>query len=68
MTLASWNPDIPFALLMIVLCVAMFLPEMIEGAHKYRRGRSLARQITEEQRAREFLDQQWKEGHGGEPL
>jgi hypothetical protein len=56
MIFASWHPDIPFALLIIVLCVAMFIPEMIEGVHKYRRGRDLARQITREHEARKALE------------
>jgi hypothetical protein len=53
---AHWNPDIPFALLIIVLCIAMFITEMMEGVHKYRRGRDLARRIDQEETARKALE------------
>lgn len=63
--MVSWHPDIPFALLIIVLCIAMYaIPSLIEGVHKYRRGRDLARQIQQEHVAREFLDEDWKRRHG----
>ena len=52
----SWHPDIPFAILIIVLCVAMFIPEMIEGVRNYRRGHDLARRITQEHEARKALE------------
>jgi len=60
---AHWHPDIPFALLIIVLCVAMFIPEMIEGVHKYRRGRDLARQMSSGRAGPRLFDQDcddWK--------
>jgi hypothetical protein len=53
---AHWNPDIPFVLLIIVLCAAMFIPEMIEGIRNYHRGRDLARRITQEHDARKALE------------
>jgi cell division protein FtsL len=56
--------DWDFALLIIVLCVAMFLSEIIGGIRKYRRARDLARQISQEHVAREFLDQDWRRRHG----
>jgi hypothetical protein len=48
--------DLDFALLIIVLCALMFVPEMIEGVHKYRAGRDLARRITAEHEARKALE------------
>jgi hypothetical protein len=58
-----WNPDIPFALLIIVLCVAMFIPEMIEGVRTYFRGRDLARELYRESDKSRLFDQDrddWK--------
>jgi hypothetical protein len=56
MIVASWNPDIPFALMIIVMCVAMFIPDIIEGIRNYHRGRELARCITQEHEARKALE------------
>jgi hypothetical protein len=63
--MTHWHPDLPFCALILALMILAFIPEMMEGVHKYRRGRELERQITAEQGARDFLDRQWKESHGG---
>jgi hypothetical protein len=63
MTLAPWNPDIPFALLIVVLCVAMFIPEIISGIRTYFRGRDLARELYRESDKSRLFDQDrddWK--------
>jgi hypothetical protein len=53
---ATWNP-IPFALVMIVLCVAMYaIPSLIDGYRNYRKGLDLARQIDQEETARKALE------------
>jgi hypothetical protein len=39
--------DWDIALMIFLLALAMFIPEMIEGIHKYRRGRAIARQGRE---------------------
>lgn len=53
---AHWNPDIPFVLLIIVPCIAMFIPDMIQRVRSYFRGRDLARRITAEHEARKALE------------
>jgi hypothetical protein len=55
-TAASQFRDWDIALMIFLFAIAMFIPEMIEGVHKYRRGRDLARQITQEHEARKALE------------
>jgi hypothetical protein len=54
--MSHWNPDLPFCALILVLMILAFIPEMVEGVYKYRRGRELARQITAEHDARKALE------------
>ena len=55
--------DLDFVLLIAFLIFALFVPDIIEGIHNYRRGRELARQINREAEARKFLDEDWKRRH-----
>jgi hypothetical protein len=48
------NLDIAFTLLLLI--IAMFVSEIIEGIHKYRAARDLARRITQEHEARKALE------------
>ena len=57
MIAAVWNPDIPAALLLLAMIFALYIPDFIAGIRTYREGRDLARRITDEHAAREFLDQ-----------
>jgi hypothetical protein len=56
--------DLDIALMIFLLALAMFVPDLIEGIHNYRRGRDLARQISREHAARDFLAEDWKRRHG----
>jgi hypothetical protein len=58
--MSHWR-DWDVALFIAICVVALFAGEIIGGIRTYRRGRDLARQITQEQEARDFLDRQWKE-------
>jgi hypothetical protein len=55
---SHWR-DWDIALMIFLLAIAMFLPDIIEGIHNFRRGQRLARQISREHAAREFLGDQW---------
>jgi hypothetical protein len=53
----SWHPDLPFCALILAGIFLMYaIPSAIEGIHKYRAGRELARQITAEHEARKALE------------
>jgi hypothetical protein len=53
--MSHWR-DWDIALMIFLLAIAMFLPDLIEGIRNYRRGRDLARQITREHEARKALE------------
>jgi hypothetical protein len=55
--------DLDFVLLIIVLCVAMFIPEIVGGIRTYFRGRDLARELYRERDKPRLFDQDrddWK--------
>jgi hypothetical protein len=52
----SWHPDLPFCALILFAIFLMYVPDLIQGIHNYRRGRDLARQITAEHEARKALE------------
>jgi hypothetical protein len=49
--------DWDIALMIFLLAIAMYVPDIIVGIRTYREARDLARRITEEHAAREFLEQ-----------
>jgi hypothetical protein len=53
---ASHWRDADIALVLLLLAVALFIPDIIEGIRNYRRGRDLARHITQEHEARKALE------------
>jgi hypothetical protein len=57
---ATWNPDIPFALMIVFLMFLLYVPDIDRGIRNYRRGRDLARQITAEHEARKALESEWQ--------
>jgi hypothetical protein len=62
---ASQLRDWDIALMIFLLAIAMYaIPSLFEGVHKYRTGRDLARRISQEQEACDFLDRDWRERHG----
>ena len=57
---ASQLRDWDIALMIFLFAIAMYaIPSLFEGVHNYRRGRELARQISREHAAREFLGEEW---------
>jgi hypothetical protein len=56
---ATWNPDLPAALLLLAMIFALYIPDVIGGIRTYREGRDLARRITEEHDARRVLGENW---------
>jgi hypothetical protein len=65
MIVAVWNPNIPAALLLLAMIIAMYaIPSLIVGIRTYNRSRDLARRITQEHEARHFLDHEWARSAG----
>jgi hypothetical protein len=52
--------NLDVAIMLVLLMIGMYVPDMIQGVRNYHRGRDLARRITQEHDARRFLDEQWK--------
>jgi hypothetical protein len=52
-----WSPNIPAALQLLAMIFALYIPDFVAGIRTFKRGRDLARRITEEHEARRFLDQ-----------
>jgi hypothetical protein len=48
--------DWDIALMIFLLALAMFVPDLIKGIHDFRRGRDLDHQITAEHEARKSLE------------
>jgi hypothetical protein len=52
-----WSPNILAALLLLAMILALYIPDFVAGIRTFKQSRDLARRITEEHAAREFLEQ-----------
>ena len=63
--LDTWTPDIPAALLLLAMIFSLYIPDVVKGIRTFKQGRDLARRITQEHAAREFLEIEWADPEHG---
>jgi hypothetical protein len=54
--MSHWR-DADIALMIFLLAIALYIPDMLKGVRTYRRGRDLARQLYRERDKPQLFDQ-----------